>query len=53
MQSLGFNSFCRRLAQLVRIRQVRLENLLQHFAGAPIYFRDAWIVVDVLVQELS
>ena len=32
MQSLSPDSFRRRLAQFVRIRQVRLENLPQHFA---------------------
>ena len=53
MQSLNFNSFCRRLAQLVRIRQVRLEDLPQHFAGPPINLGDARILINVLVQEFS
>ena len=53
MQSLGRNSLRRRLAQHGRIRQVRLENLPQHFAGAPIHFGDARIVINVLVQEFS
>src|SRR4029077_8884099 len=53
MQSLGLYSFRRRLAQLFRISQVRLENLPQHFTGPPIYVGDARIVINVLVQEFS
>ena len=53
MQSLGLNSFRRRLTQFVRIGQIHLENLAKHFACTSIHFRDARIIINVLVQKFS
>ena len=53
MQSFRLNSFRRVSPSLSGSDQIRLENLPQHFAGAPIYFGDPRMVINVLVQEFS
>jgi hypothetical protein len=51
MQSLLFDSSHRALAQPVGIGKIRFKNAPQHLARAPIDFRNARMVIDILIQK--
>ena len=53
MQSLFLDTSHRAFAQLVGIGKVRYKNASQHLASALIHFRDARMVINILIQEFS
>ena len=51
MQSLRLHSLRGRLAKLAWIDNVAFENLSQHLARAPVHFRDARVIINILIQK--
>src|SRR3981081_1366119 len=53
MQTFAFNPSRRSLAQPGRIENICLKNFSQHLACALVHLRDAWMIVNIFIQEFS
>ena len=51
MQSLVLNSPRGSIAEPLRIDKIRFKNASQHFAGAPVHFGYAGMIINVLIQK--
>src|SRR6476646_2076231 len=51
MQALLFDSSHRAFTQSIGIGKIPFENAPQHLASALVHFRDARMVIDILVQK--